>query len=127
MNRYRALALTWALLMTACSSPTEPPAGAADFVVSVSGEQFVLRLTDPATIELAEENRLGRNSKFPIGPLRQGNGGFNGGWSWHLDPAETRMVDVAIEICDGRPSYVEQHVQDYPSYCPWGAQVIRRR
>ncbi len=46
---------------------------------------------------------------------------------WHLDPAETRLVDVAIEVCDGRPSYVERNQSDYPTYCPWGARVIARR
>jgi hypothetical protein len=114
------------VLFAGCSNPTEP-ADAADFVVSVSGERFVLRLTDAATIQLAEDNRLGRNQKFPLGPLRQGNGGFNAPWNWHFDPAETRFVDLAIELCDGRPSYVEEHLGDYPTYCPWGAKVVERK
>jgi hypothetical protein len=113
-------------LAVGCSSPTEP-AEVTDFVVEVAGERFVLRLTDADTIRAAEDNRLGRNSKFPLGPLRAGNGGFNAPWTWHFDPAETRFVDVAMELCDGRPSYVEQHKPDYPSYCPWGARVVERR
>lgn len=119
-------AIALAVLMAGCSSPTEP-GDAADFVVAVSGETFVLRITDPETIRLADENRRGMNSKFPLGPLRAGNGGFNGSWSWHFDPAETRMVDLAIEVCDGRPSYVEAHLEDFPTYCPWGARVVERR
>lgn len=115
-----------ASLLPACSSPTEP-SSRADFIVSVEGEQFVLRLTDPETIQLAEENLQGRNQKFPNGPLRQGNGGFNAPWTWHLDPAQTRMVDVAIEVCDGRPSYVEAHESEFPRYCPWGAQITGRK
>ena len=99
----------------------------ADFVVDVAGERFVLRLTDAETIALAEGNRLGRNSRFPLGPLRAGNGGFNAPWTWHLDPSETRLVELAIELCDGRPSYVEEHKSDYPTYCPWGARVVGRR
>jgi hypothetical protein len=43
------------------------------------------------------------------------------------DPAETRLVEVVIEVCDGRPSYVQQHQDDYRVYCPWGARVIERR
>ena len=126
MNVRVLLLVGLAVFASACYSPTEP-AEAAEFVVDVSGERFVLRLTDPATIRAAEDNRLGRNSQFPIGPLRAGNGGFNQPWSWHFDPAETRFADVAMEICDGRPSYVEGHLQDYPSYCPWGARVVGRR
>lgn len=115
-----------AAAMAGCSSPTEP-ADYAEFVVDVSGERFVLRLTDAETIRLADDNRFGRNQKFPLGPLRQGNGGFNAPWRWHFDPAGTRFVDLAIEVCDGRPSYVEQHLADYPTYCPWGARVVERR
>lgn len=125
--RFTLGSLLLAGLTAACSNPAEPAPGSVDFIVSVSGERFVLRLTDPATIQLAEDNRLGRNQRFPIGPLRQGNGGFNSPWSWHFDPAETRLVEVAIELCDGRPSYVERNLADYPSYCPWGARVVDRR
>jgi hypothetical protein len=114
------------ILTSACSNPTEP-AGTAEFVVDVSGERFVLRLTDPETIRLAEDNRLGRNSQFPIGPLRTGDGGFNAPWTWHFDPGQTRFAEVAMEVCDGRPSYVEAHKPDYSSYCPWGARVVARR
>ena len=129
MTRRGVFMLTAALTIAACSSsnPNEPAPGAVDFVVSVSGEQFVLRLTHPETIQLAEANRLGRNQKFPLGPLRSGDGGFNAPWSWHFDPEETRMVDLAMELCDGRPSYVEGHRGDYPTYCPWGARVVGRR
>ncbi len=38
------------------------------------------------------------------------NGGTNREKApWPLDPAETRLVDVAIEVCDGRPSYFERN------------------
>jgi hypothetical protein len=98
-----------------------------DFEVSVVGEIFVMRTSDPETIRLARENQAGRVSHFPIGPLRRGNGGFNAPWSWHLDPREVRMTEAAIEVCDGRPSYVEGHLADYPTYCPWGARIVGER
>jgi hypothetical protein len=95
----------------------------------VGSETFVLRLTDPATIAAVERALQGSASTFPAGPLRRGDGGFNQPWSWHLDPAETRMVEAAIEVCDGTPSYVEGHVDDFVAvgYCPWGARVIARQ
>jgi hypothetical protein len=116
--------LTAVVLVTGCTG-TEPDPASVDFLVDVSGETFVLRSTDPETIRLARENIGGGNSRFPLGPLRDGDGGFNAPWTWHLDPAETRMVEVAIEVCDGRPSYVEGHQEDFPTYCPWGARVLR--
>jgi hypothetical protein len=122
----RIVCLGVALGVTACSSPTEPDSP-AEFVVDVAGERFTLRLTDEETIRLAEGNMAGRNQRFPLGPLRAGHGGFNTPWTWHLDPAQTRFVEVAIELCDGRPSYVEANQPDYPTYCPWGARVVSRR
>lgn len=121
----RALVSLWLLAVVSCS-PAAPDPGVAQFVIDVSGERFVLRTTDPATIRYADDNRLGRNSRFPLGPLREGDGGFNAPWTWHLDPEETRFVEVAIELCDGRPSYVEAHQDDYATYCPWGARVVER-
>lgn len=123
----RLVLLGAALACAACAGPSGPSDIPADFVVDVAGERFVLRLSDPETIRLAEENRQGRNSRFPSGPLLDGDGGFNAPWTWHLDPAATRMVEVAIEVCDGRPSYVEEHQADFPRYCPWGARIVGRR
>ena len=112
--------------VTACAGPTEP-SPIAEFVVDVAGEQFVVRTSDAETIQLAEDRLQGRNQRFPLGTLRPGNGGFNAPWTWHLDPATVRFVEAAIEICDGRPSYVEAHQSDFPTYCPWGARVLARR
>ncbi len=99
----------------------------ADFVVTVGSEQFVLRVTDAETIRLARERLAGRGTGFPSGPVRRGDGGFNAPWSWHLDPAETRIVEASIEVCDGTPSYVEGHLDQFPTYCPWGAVIVSER
>ena len=122
----RALATLAALGLAACSA-TEPTQVEAEFVVSVLGETFVMRVRDPETIRLAREHLQGRNQRFPVGPLRGGHGGFNAPWSWHFDPAEVRLAEAAIEVCDGTPSYVESHLADFPSYCPWAARIVAER
>jgi len=114
-------------LLSGCGAPSAPGAAPADFVIDVVGERFVLRLTDPETIAMAEANLRGANTRFPLGTVRRGDGGFNQPWSWHLDPDDTTFVELAIEICDGRPSYLEAHVDEYPVYCPWGGRVVERR
>src|SRR5262245_31570024 len=118
------------LIMAGCqtddgtSNPT--PVGQY-FTVRVASDNFVMFATDPETIRLAKENFEGKNSRFPIGKIAVGNGGFNGGWGWHFVPDNVRMTEVAIEVCDGTPSYVNAHLQDFLSvgYCPWGAKVIK--
>jgi hypothetical protein len=50
--------------------------------------------------------------------------GVNSGWSWHLENVE--FVEVAIELCDGRPSDVERQGTQFGGgrFCPWGARVL---
>jgi hypothetical protein len=106
-----------------CTS--EPSPTGAEFVVAVEQETFVVHTTDPETMRLALENVAGGNRRFPLGPLVRGDGGFNAPWSWHFDPDRVRLVENAIEVCDGRPSYVEAHLQDFlAAYCPWGGRVV---
>jgi hypothetical protein len=114
------------LLVFACSG-AEPSAAEAEFVIAVDAERFVVRSTDPATIVHLREVQQGRRSGFPIGPLRRGDGGFNAPWSWHFDPGQVRVAELAIEVCDGQPSYVEANLGDFPIYCPWGARVVAER
>ncbi|MEM4591242.1 MAG: hypothetical protein QW555_05375 [Nitrososphaerota archaeon] len=98
------------------------------FLVEVGGERFVIYVVDPETIRLAEDNMRGLNSLFPIGELERGDGGFNKPWSWHLRPSSVRMVEVAIELCDGLPSHVERDldywVETVGRYCPWSARIV---
>jgi hypothetical protein len=122
----RAFLLLASLLLGACEDDGPSPVG-SEFVVAVGAESFVLRVLDAETVSQALGNLRGEDRMFPIGPLRPGDGGFNAPWSWHFDPAEVRFTEVAIELCDGTPSYVETHLADYPSYCPWSARVLSVR
>ena len=110
----------------ACGSEPGP---ASEFLIAVGQETFVLRTTRPEVARLAHERFLGRNVRFPVGPLLPGDGGFNAPWTWHLDPDRVDMTEAAIEVCDGAPSYVEAHRADYEAvgYCPWGAAVVAVR
>lgn len=126
MRHWAAWGAAVLLVLGGCSS-TGPDEAGAEFVVAVESETFVLRSTHPETISHLRETLAGARAGFPIGPLRRGDGGFNAPWTWHLDPAETRLAEAAIEVCDGAPSYVEQHQADFPTYCPWGARIVSER
>ncbi len=120
----RPAALLLVALLPSCSEdPTEVE---AEFVVAVGDETFVMRTRDPETIRIAREN-IALPRAHPTGPLLRGDGGFNAPWSWHFDPDRVRMAEISIEVCDGRPSYVEAHLADFPTYCPWGARIVRQR
>jgi hypothetical protein len=123
----RLLAL-FGFLVVGCSDSDRDARPYGEFLVAVDRETFVVRTTDPETIRLATENFRGRNTRFPIGPLQRGDGGFNAPWSWHFVPDQVRMTEAAIEVCDGQPSYVQENLADFlPGYCPWSARVVAPR
>ena len=123
------LAALIAVLFLGCAAenPAQQPLEGEFFTVQVVNERFEIFVTNPETIRLAKDNFQGKNKRFPIGKILRGNGGFNQPWSWHLQPESVLMTEVAIELCDGRPSYVETHVNDYVAagYCPWSGKIVK--
>ncbi len=118
------------ILLLGCSSENPalnvPPDGQY-FTVQAGNDTFVMFVTDEASIRLATENFQRKNKMFPSGRIETGHGGYNWPWNWHFIPQSVRMVEVSIEVCDGAPSYVEKHVNDFVAvgYCPWNARVIK--
>ena len=133
-----AVAVLAAMVQAGCgdspTQPSDPTPGLRGGVLAtfdVSGESFRVWFTDPTAIETVLLVRDGRSrATIPAGPLRRGSGpgAHNAPWSWHLDPADVRMAEVTIELCDGRPSYVQAHLDEFIAtvgqYCPWGARLV---
>jgi hypothetical protein len=86
---------------------------------------------DPAIIEKARaelakpplERRVHINGKISAG---EGN---NSPWKWHFNDGEWTLAEMSIELCDGRPSHVnenlEQWLREVGSYCPWASYVSK--
>jgi hypothetical protein len=127
--RTLAVAVMAAVVLPGCEEDaTSPNEAAGTFVVQVVDEQFRVRIDDGPTAAQARALISNGRSINVNGEIERGNGGFNAGYSWHLDPTTVEFVDVTIELCDGMPSYVEANVDYYvdtvKQYCPWGAKVV---
>jgi hypothetical protein len=100
------------------------------FIVGVRNETFNLYLANPKAIQDAIDDYYGTftRHKHVHGKLVRGDGGFNQPWSWHLDPNNTTMAEVSMEICDGTPGMVESHLDYFLDtvkyFCPGGSQII---
>lgn len=127
------LGLAMMTAVMACGDdPTSPDEleGGALATFEVSGEQFRIWVTNDATIdEILALRDGGSQANIPNGELRLGPGvgGHNAPWAWHLDAEEIEMAENAIEVCDGRPSLVDDLLEDYLTvgrFCPWGAALV---
>jgi len=128
-----ALLFLGAVVIAACGDdvPANPLAGGIVATFEVTGQQFKVWITNDGTIEDVLALQSGESTAhIPNGPILRGNGAgdHNAPHGWHLDPEQTEMADVTIEVCDGAPSYVDEHIDEYVDvvgrYCPWGAEFV---
>ena len=123
-------ALAVMLMPAACGSSSTAPEPPVRYSVEVSGETFVVEVVTADQVDQMEA-RLASGAEGVIsGELAAGDAGYNAPWSWHMAPATVHAPDLAIEVCDGRPSMVEEDLQYWletvERFCPWGATVVER-
>jgi hypothetical protein len=94
---------------------------------------FILRLTDPEKIEAARNaiRDPENNPHSVMGILVKKPARFNPGWNFHLKPRTVELFEVAAEVCDATPQYVEEHLEEacgafLPDcrWCPWTSKVL---
>jgi hypothetical protein len=103
------------------NGPTEPSERAL-MTFQVGGEQFRVQLGEDQ-VDAALRAQQGGAARIPSGRIVVGTG-ENSGWSWHLE--DVAFVEVAIELCDGRPADVERGGAQFGGgrYCPWNASTV---
>eukprot|EP00434_Breviolum_minutum_P043111 symbB.v1.2.038405.t1/scaffold5962.1/size22111/2 len=48
-------------------------------------------------------------------------------WSWHVDPKDVTWAEVATEVCDASPGYIEKNgawLSSPGKWCPWKVSVL---
>lgn len=112
------------IIITSCVSESTPgraptPGGELSggllVTFGVKSETFNVWITNPDTVRNLRVSERGTPvTSIPFGPVLPGAGlgDHNFPWSWHLDPYETTMVDLASTECNYLPSYVEQNLND---------------
>ncbi|KAL6075758.1 hypothetical protein QOT17_003454 [Balamuthia mandrillaris] len=119
--------------------------GGQNFVVAASDKHLIAE----ARAELKQNNQS--SHRLVVGKLAFGNGCFNNctgegrakgkgqckglsqndsmAYSWHLLPDAWKLSDMATEVCDGQPDFVEESL-DYwvctvKTYCPWSGYLVQ--
>ncbi|MGB3413179.1 MAG: hypothetical protein WBA28_00535 [Microbacteriaceae bacterium] len=110
------------ILLAGCAPALKNPI--ATFEVAGS-ETYKIELVTPELVKHAEALLKGENiAAIPLGTIVYDSPDVNTPWSWHIDPATLEFAENTIEVCDGLPSHVEEHVVTSNEYCPWSAKVI---
>jgi hypothetical protein len=95
--------------------------GAEDFIAKTADPELINKITAEM------QNPLDQRFLHIHGRIDRGNDGYNQDWSWHFIPGEWDLAEMSIEVCDGTPSYVEEHLDEWlsmqDSFCPWDSYV----
>jgi hypothetical protein len=133
--RARLVALvSLVLVLAGCAVPVPddsavPSAPAVvTFEVADQGQYSIELGTDELIAHVVDLQNGGEDGRIPVGTIvRDGDGGVNAPWSWHIDPDSLEFADMTIEVCDGLPEYVEDGTLTSDTYCPWNAVVVDLR
>ena len=111
------------LLLAGCTPALKHPV--ATFQVA-GVETYKIELITPELVKHAEQLLKGDDvAAIPLGRVVRDSPGVNKPWSWHIDAKTLEFAEITIEVCDGLPSYVEDHTVTSKDYCPWSAKVIK--
>jgi len=132
--RRTCIYLAAAFLLTGCDDDglTKPELeGGILALFEVAGERFSAFVTNPDAISAILALEAGTSqASIPNGRLIRGPGPaeYNLPWSWHIDPVDIEMAELTIELCDARPSFVENNLDEWIDvvgrFCPWGAHLV---
>ncbi|MFI7133761.1 calmodulin-binding protein [Nonomuraea sp. NPDC050153] len=127
------LAAVAMLVVTAPAPVQAAPAAYFEFT-DITGERFVIQLTDPDKIQHARDLINGTTADRPhvLGRILPRTAYYNPRWSYHLRSETIDFFDYAIEVCDATIPYVEDHLGEaggafLPGYvwCPWSSRLER--
>jgi hypothetical protein len=136
-------------MILACSDAVTPrtpvncaePAGGAivAFAWDTRPDTMQVLIGDSATVAAAcAYLATGTGAHIPAGPIVRG-AGVDPRVPFHFIPDSVRLVEVAIELCDGRMMRTAAQVDEYfvgatgqanaqkAPFCPWGARPIAVR
>lgn len=99
-------------------------------VVQILVKDQAFRLWSHSAAFIARANELkasGKTATAMFGKLIDGSD-CDTRWTFHVDESDMSWPDVAMEVCDGRPSDIEGNkpywLNNVKRWCPWNTKVV---
>ncbi|MFI5496400.1 hypothetical protein [Actinoplanes sp. NPDC051859] len=119
---------------TPVAAATTAPAPRGGYIATVqmpttvAGEKsnsFRVQLVDREDIQAAFAVLRGESNAHVNGKIVWSKWDKNSPWGWHLDPNDVTIADRSMELCDGRPAYLEAGWWNSERFCPWKGKVVK--
>ena len=127
------LAAGWARADSPAIQATPAPVFAT--FTFADGQPVRVFATDPQTVRDLTAIAAGqKKDMIPNGLLlddRPGRSPYDPRWSFHFRPESLQMAEVTIEVCDGTPSYIQDHMDEWfagakeARWCSWSAHLTK--
>lgn len=101
---------------------------------NITYKQFVIKLTNPTSIQHARDLLAKRTTSQPsvnVIIVKQ-KASYNPNWSFHINPDTVSFFDFATEVCDSSPTLIEKHLSEVGGsflpgnrWCPWGSYISK--
>jgi hypothetical protein len=129
MSLLVVIGLTLGLM--ACSDSNGPAeAERFTFRETLTPDAIHVEITDDAAKAEAASLLQSGEARWVLGTPVRGDGGFNTGYGWHLDPATISFAEVTIEACQTAASAVDDDLDYWIGFgqvCVWGVVEARER
>lgn len=119
-----------ALAFVSCSDATDPAGALFVFRDPATNTVVRLEITNPNGLNQANTLLGNGAAQWALGTPRRGSGGFNGPYSWHIDPASITFAEVTIEACQTAASAIGDDLDywiEFGQVCIWGVVESRER
>jgi hypothetical protein len=111
-----------------CSDSSGPDDARFVFRDPLTQDAVRLEITNSEGRAQADALLRSGEARWALGTLKRGDGGFNGPWTWHIDPATITFAEVTIEACQTAMSAIDDDLDywiDFGQVCIWGVVESR--
>lgn len=133
LNSIALLALTLSISVgITAPAHAEKKSNKALFEITMGSSRFVIQVQGRPNIQNARRIIRSKSSVFMLGLVVPAPRTYNRKWKFHVAPNTIQFVELAMEVCDAAPKYVQEHLAEVGGsflpgniWCPWSSVLSK--